>query len=103
MTEVSKGGVTITLCGYRWLSPDGGVESCRHAAACGICGQCSRLDGDHELGHCTGHLGLHYMIRVPGMEATRVREGLEKTQHQIKREQRARRERQHGRRKEWKR
>ena len=86
---VAKDGTKIDVCTYRWVDPEGHVELCRHAAACPVCKQCSRLDGDSELGHCTGHLGLSQHIRVPGQEAAKTRNELERTRNTIQ-EQRAR-------------
>ena len=68
---VSKNGKTVSLCNYRFVLPDGKIELCNAPKACPVCGQCSRLDGEHERGHCTGHFGLHYSIPVPGNEAFR--------------------------------
>jgi len=77
-TVTDKHGNVITLCNYRWVEPGGNVETCRHAKACDICGQCSRLVGEHESGHCCGHSGLHFSIKVPGMEADQTRAELER-------------------------
>lgn len=68
-TVKDKKGNVVALCNYRWTNPEGKVETCHSHAACPICGQCSRLDGEKEHGHCTGHLGLHFSIPVPGNEA----------------------------------
>lgn len=85
---ISKDGQTISICGYRWVDPEGRVESCRDAASCQICGQCSRLDGDHEYGHCTGHLGLNQFIRVPGSTTAKVRTETENRAASIRQPQR---------------
>ena len=66
-----KHGRKVELCNYSWTDPDGHTEKCRAPKACPVCGQCSRLDGERELGHCTGHLGLSQHIPVPGNEAMR--------------------------------
>ena len=68
-TVVDKKGNTIHLCNFRFVNPDGKEERCNATAACPVCGQCSRIDGEHEHGHCTGHLGLHKDIPVPGNDA----------------------------------
>lgn len=68
-------GNKIYLCNYRWVDPDGRVETCRAHKACEVCGQCSRIDSaGHEGGHCPGHLGLNEHIIVPGMDGAKVRE-----------------------------
>ena len=66
---VSKNGKTVSICNFSFTNSDGKVELCNAPAACPICGQCSRLDGEHGRGHCTGHLGLHHDIAVPGNDA----------------------------------
>ena len=73
-TVTLKNGTTITICNYLWVDPEGREERCRAHASCPICGQCSRIDGEHENGHCTGHLGLNQHIWVPGMEKPKVQE-----------------------------
>ena len=83
-TVTAKDGSVVKICSYRWVDPDGHVETCRHAASCGVCGQCSRLDKDHENGHCTGHLGLSEHIPVPGSDQRKVRDGLDRRQNEIK-------------------
>lgn len=70
-TVKDKKGNVISLCNYRFVDPDGKVEQCFAHAACPVCGQCSRLDGEKERGHCTGHLGLMDRIPVPGNDAYR--------------------------------
>lgn len=65
-TVKTKDGKTVTQCGYRWVTPDGEVVDCHSAASCPICGQCSKIQGDAEHGHCTGHLGLSEHIPYPG-------------------------------------
>jgi hypothetical protein len=92
--------VDIAICTYRWVAPDGSIETCRHAEACQVCHQCSRLDGDKELGHCTGHLGLMWWIPVPGQDAVHVRNDLDRARAQIRRQQERKREKQKGTRKE---
>jgi hypothetical protein len=67
-TVTSKGGKVISLCSYNFTNPDGKVETCNAHAACPVCGQCSRFDGEHERGHCTGHFGLDPKIPFPGSE-----------------------------------
>lgn len=66
-----KRGNVIQLCTYHWTDSDGHVEKCRAPVTCPVCQQCSRLDGEKELGHCTGHLGLNQHIAVPGNDAMR--------------------------------
>lgn len=74
-TVLTKDGRKIAVCSYRWVDPDGEVEECHHVATCQVCGQCSRLVGDHEAGHCTGHLGLDQHIGgVPGRDNRRREE-----------------------------
>ena len=62
-----------TTCTYRFVDHEGHVETCRAKAACPVCGQCSRISGEHENGHCPGHNGLLPHIRVPGQENDKVR------------------------------
>jgi hypothetical protein len=73
-TVTSKDGQTISVCNFRYVDMDGDVHTCHHVALCKICGGCSRLVGDHETGHCTGHLGLKtefwdYHARAPEQQA----------------------------------
>ena len=68
-TVSDKHGNTVSICNYRFVLPDGKIDLCHAPAACPVCGQCSRLDGEHERGHCCGHSGLHHSIPVPGNEA----------------------------------
>jgi hypothetical protein len=68
-TVQDKRGNIISLCNYRWVNPEGKIETCHSHAVCPVCRQCSRLDGDKEHGHCPGHLGLNQHIPVPGNEA----------------------------------
>jgi hypothetical protein len=91
-TVTDKQGNVIPLCNYRWVDPDGREETCRAHAACEVCGQCSRLVGEHESGHCTGHFGLNQFIKVPGMEVNAARAELERVRvNQPKRAQQKRR------------
>lgn len=78
------------VCSYRWMDPDGHLETCHHAASCAVCGQCSRLDGDAEFGHCTGHLGLLQWIPVPGSEQDAARRDEERRQNEIRQQARRR-------------
>lgn len=66
---VSKNGKVVSICNFSFTNPDGKIELCNAPSACPVCGQCSRLDGEHERGHCPGHLGLHWSIPVPGNDA----------------------------------
>lgn len=92
-TVTDKNGNVISLCSYNWTSPDGHTETCKAHRACEICGQCSRLDGERELGHCTGHGGLNeHILGIPGRSQVRVRDEIIKKQVQI-REQNDRRPR----------
>ena len=68
-TVKDRKGNTVSLCSFRWVDPDGKIEVCFSHAACPVCGQCSRLDGERERGHCPGHTGLMWWIAVPGNEA----------------------------------
>ena len=68
-TVQDKKGNVVELCTYEWTDPDGHVEKCFAHGACPVCRQCSRLDGEKERGHCTGHLGLKREIPVPGNDA----------------------------------
>jgi hypothetical protein len=54
----SNDGQTIALCAYRWTDADGHVSTCRAHAKCPVCGQCSKIIDNKEIGHCPGHLGL---------------------------------------------
>lgn len=91
-TITDKSGNIITICNYHWVDPDGKVETCRHHASCGVCGQCSRIVGEAEHGHCTGHYGLHQDIPVPGQEANAARAELERVRgNQPKRAQKKQR------------
>jgi hypothetical protein len=60
-------------CTWKYTSTDRdgktSTELCRAKKACSICGHCSRIDGQRELGHCPGHLGLREHIAVPGNAA----------------------------------
>lgn len=59
-----------TTCSYHYTDPkDSQIYTCRAKAACFICGQCSKIDGSRENGHCVGHLGLNQHIPVPGNSA----------------------------------
>jgi hypothetical protein len=98
-TVTAKDGTVIKLCSYRWTGPDGHVEMCRHTAGCSVCGQCSRLDKDHENGHCTGHLGLsEHIPGIPGTDQRKVRDGLDRKQNEIHRQRRPDKDRQPRRR-----
>ena len=68
-TVTDKKGNVVHLCSFQFTDHEGKTERCNAPAACPICGQCSRLDGEHERGHCTGHLGLHHTIVAPGNDA----------------------------------
>ena len=68
-TVTDKRGNVVHLCNYSYTDHEGKTERCSAPAACPVCGQCSRLDGEHERGHCVGHGGLHYTIAVPGNDA----------------------------------
>ena len=68
-TVTDKKGNVVHLCNFYFVDHEGKEERCNAPAACPICGQCSRLDGEHERGHCTGHLGLNQFIPVPGNDA----------------------------------
>lgn len=72
-----KQGNKVYICNYRWQDSDGKIETCRAPKACEICGQCSRLVGDHESGHCPGHLGLSEHIKVPGSDQDAAKAKLE--------------------------
>ena len=64
-----KLGNKVVLCDFSFTDHEGKTEKCNAPAACPVCGQCSRLDGEHERGHCCGHFGLHASIPVPGNDA----------------------------------
>lgn len=76
-TVVDAKGNVHTLCNYSYTSTDritskSVTETCHSARACKICGQCSKIDGAREKGHCTGHHGLMQHIPVPGNEAYKL-------------------------------
>lgn len=82
---VDKHGNKVYTCSYSWTDPDGHIERCRAPKACSVCGQCSRLDGERELGHCTGHLGLNEHIEgIPGRDGNKIRDNVAKVQSQIR-------------------
>lgn len=64
----SADAAVVSICTYRWVDPDGHIDTCRSHAKCPICKQCSRVVDDKEQGHCPGHLGLRYdiMETLPG-------------------------------------
>ena len=68
-TVKDKKGNVVAICNYEFTNPDGKTDKCFAPAACPVCGQCSRLDGEKEHGHCPGHLGLMDQIAVPGNDA----------------------------------
>jgi hypothetical protein len=94
---VGKNGEKVYTCNYRWMDPDGRVETCRAPKACEICGQCSRIDTTgHESGHCPGHLGLSEHIPVPGQADDKVKVQMDKARQnkpqQKRKDKRAKRE-----------
>lgn len=68
-TVTDKKGNIVNLCTYHFVDHEGKEEQCNAPAECPVCQQCSRLDGEHERGHCTGHFGLHWSVPVPGNDA----------------------------------
>ena len=68
-TVSDKRGNTVVLCNFHFTDHEGKEERCNAPAACPVCGACSRLDGEHERGHCPGHAGLNQFIAVPGNDA----------------------------------
>ncbi len=83
-----KDGSVVPVCSYRWTDPNGKLEVCHHVASCPVCKQCSRLDGDHEFGHCAGHLGLNQWIPVPGSELIAAKRDEERRQDEIRQQAR---------------
>ena len=61
---------TADVCTYDYTDRDGERSTCRARAGCPICKQCSRISGQRETGHCTGHLGLLQHISIPGVHST---------------------------------
>jgi hypothetical protein len=74
----TKTGEKIAICNYHYVDHDGEVFDCHSPAACPICGQCSKLVGDHENGHCPGHSGLMAHIPCPGRDMRPVNQQKEK-------------------------
>ena len=68
-TVTDKNGNTVSICNFSFTDYEGKTEKCNAPAACPICGQCSRLDGEHERGHCCGHLGISQHFVFPGSAA----------------------------------
>ena len=68
-TVSDKHGNTVSLCNYSYTDYEGKTETCSAPQGCPICGGCSRLDGEHERGHCCGHLGISQFIVYPGSAA----------------------------------
>lgn len=91
---VDKHGNKVFTCNYAWTDPDGHTERCRAPKACSVCGQCSRIDGERELGHCPGHLGLNEHIEgIPGREQAKTRDAVIKKQAQVREQHRPRNKR----------
>ena len=98
---VDKNGNKVYTCNYAWTDPDGHVERCKAPKACSVCGQCSRLDGERELGHCCGHAGLNEHIQgIPGRDQTKAKDDISKKQNQIREQSRHNRKPKHNKRQE---
>ena len=93
--SVTIEGSEIYICDFRYVDPRGEIETCRHHAACTICGHCSKLDGSRELGHCPGHLGLMDHIPTPGSTQRAAVRQTERRQEEIRGQDTVRRQAKH--------